>query len=1243
MFTSLKSNLLPQLIVASHVVPRVVLACLFLCAIAPSALAQVSFTGIQTTVGTGFNYPFGAAVDGNGNVYVADFSGNEVKEILAVNGRIPASPTINVLGSGFKTPGGVAVDAFGNVFVADTGNSLIKEILAVNGVIPSTNPTINVVASSASWDHPEGIAVDVNGNLYIAGDYSGEIDEILAVGGSIPANNPTTRVLASSLGNPSGVAVDASGNVYLADYDNKEVKEILAVGGVIPSSNPTINVLGSGFGNPSGVAVDASGNVYVADFGNSTVKEILAVNGSIPANNPTIVSLGTSWGDPFGVAVDTHGNVFVADAGYNEATELQLRSVNFGSQALGSTSADISLPFSIGAGTTVGSFAALTNGSTNLDFNIDNFTCSAKTYTAAATCQINVKFAPTVAGSRQGALVFFSGTGNTGTVLATVPLYGVGTGSQTAFYPSAATALAPTVNSLSLTGPAAAVVDGSGNIYIADSGNSRVLKIPAGNGTPVAIDPTVNATSLYGPRGLAVDSSGNLFIADTNNGRVIEVPVGGGAAIAIAPVVDDTALSLPYGLAVDGSGNLFIADYANNRVLEVPPGAAAATSISPVVNGVGLSGPVGVALDGAGDLFISDLLNNRVVEVPAVGAPTAIAPKVDGVIMQDPLGIAVDAAGDLYIAELSNNIVVELPTGGQPFAFSSPASPQGWSEPFGLALDSKGNLLVADYGNNRVAYLPRAQTPTLAFPTATLVGTTDTEDGAMTVELFNIGNQAMSVSSLTVPSDFTMLTSGDTADCTTSESLAPGQECDLNIEFAPKTVGSLSQQLIIDENSASSYPTVASVTLKGTGVTLPTVKLSASALSFASTDTGAMSASQSVTLTNTGGSALSITSIDVTGTDASSFVFANSCGTSLAAGANCSIHGHFAPVAGGALTAAITIKDNAANSPQTVTLTGTGIAVPAVKLSATSLSFGPVDVGAVSGSQTVTVTNSGAATLTISSISVTGLYQSSFVFANSCGTTLAAGANCTIHGHFGPTVAGNLTGTISIADNASGSPQSITLKGTGLGTLTLSATNLSFGSVAVGAATGSQTVTMTNTSANALSITGITVTGANASSFDFANSCGTSLAAGANCTIHGHFQPTEGGALTATINIADGIAGSPQHISLSGTGLGPAVSLSATSLAFGTETVGMSSGSQSVTMTNTGTAALSITSITVTGTDASSWVFANSCGTSLAAGANCAIHGHFAPAATGALTAAITIKDSAAGSPQTIALTGTGQ
>ena len=242
-------------------------------------------------------------------------------------------------------------------------------------------------------------------------------------------------------------------------------------------------------------------------------------------------------------------------------------------------------------------------------------------------------------------------------------------------------------------------------------------------------------------------------------------------------------------------------------------------------------------------------------------------------------------------------------------------------------------------------------------------------------------------------------------------------------------------------------------------------------------------------------------------------------------------------------------------------------------------------------------------------------------------------------------ITGALKAAVTLSYSGTGSPLSIALSGTGVAApVTLSATSLSFGSVDVGASSGSKSITLTNTGSAALSITTIAVTGTSASSFVFANSCGTSLAVGATCTIHGHFAPAAPGALTAAIKISDSASTSPQSIALSGTGLAaPLVTLSATTVAFSAIAVGTASGSQSVTMTNTGTAALTITGIALTGADASSFVFANSCGTSLAVGGSCTIHGHFAPTAAGALSAAVTISDDAAGAPQSIALSGTGQ
>jgi hypothetical protein len=298
----------------------------------------------------------------------------------------------------------------------------------------------------------------------------------------------------------------------------------------------------------------------------------------------------------------------------------------------------------------------------------------------------------------------------------------------------------------------------------------------------------------------------------------------------------------------------------------------------------------------------------------------------------------------------------------------------------------------------------------------------------------NIGNQPLGFADVNYPSDFPVDfdANGTEELCVGSQGLPAGQECDLPINFMPLTIGAIREQLTITDYLLGGVTATQSIALSGTGLTPPAISLSATSLSFGNEIEGSITASQSVTMTNTGTAALSITGIAVTGANASSFVFANSCGTSLAVGVSCSIHGHFAPTTAGAWKAAITITDSATGSPQSIALSGTGVApaVP-VTLSAASLSFPATKVGSSSASQSVTMTNTGTAALTITSIAVTGTNASSFVFANTCGASLAVGDSCTIHGHFAPTATGALKAAVTITDSAMGSPQNIALSGTG--------------------------------------------------------------------------------------------------------------------------------------------------------------------------------------------------------------------
>jgi sugar lactone lactonase YvrE len=245
-----------------------------------NAVKEILAVGGYTTVntlGSGFSYPVGVAVDASGNVYVADAENSAVKEIVAAGGYT----TVNTLGSGFNFPEGVAVDASDNVYVADSGHTAVKEILAAGGYT-----TVNTLGSGFS--DPTGVAVDANDNVYVADSGHNAVKEILAVGGYT-----TVNTLGSGFSDPGGVAVDASDNVYVADSNNNAVKEILAAGGYT-----TVNTLGSGFLLPFAVAVDANDNVYVADADNNAVKEILAAGGYTTVN-----TLGSGFFRPAGVAV----------------------------------------------------------------------------------------------------------------------------------------------------------------------------------------------------------------------------------------------------------------------------------------------------------------------------------------------------------------------------------------------------------------------------------------------------------------------------------------------------------------------------------------------------------------------------------------------------------------------------------------------------------------------------------------------------------------------------------------------------------------------------------------------------------------------------------------------------------------------------------------------------------------------------------------------------------------------------
>jgi hypothetical protein len=362
--------------------------------------------------------------------------------------------------------------------------------------------------------------------------------------------------------------------------------------------------------------------------------------------------------------------------------------------------------------------------------------------------------------------------------------------------------------------------------------------------------------------------------------------------------------------------------------------------------------------------------------------------------------------------------------------------------------------------------------------------------------------------------------------------MPPGAQCTITVTFTPTALGIRKASIEITD-SAPGSPQYISLT----GST-STVGITPASVAFGGQAVGVAGAAQPVTITNVGTTALTITAVVTSG----AFTETNDCTAApLQPTANCVVNVGFTPIAPGPNIGALTITDSAPGSPQVVLLTGTGVAGPVASLSTTTLTFASTTVAATSPAQTITGTNTGGAPLTISNVGVTG----DFAQANNCPTSLVGGTKCEISVTFTPTAPGNRYGTLTITDNAGGSPQTITLSGIGAAApvVSLSATSLTFTSQALGSTSAPQTITLTNSGTAALTITSITVTG------DFAelNTCGTGLAPTASCAINVTFTPTAAGSRTGLLTITDNAAGSPQVINLGGGGADFLVSVSPTS------------------------------------------------------------------------------------------------
>jgi FtsP/CotA-like multicopper oxidase with cupredoxin domain len=409
-------------------------------------------------------------------------------------------------------------------------------------------------------------------------------------------------------------------------------------------------------------------------------------------------------------------------------------------------------------------------------------------------------------------------------------------------------------------------------------------------------------------------------------------------------------------------------------------------------------------------------------------------------------------------------------------------------------------------------------------------------------------------------------------------------------------------------------------------IVAPNASLSPASLIFANRLVGTTSATQPLVLTNNGTGVLNISSIVLSGANAADFT-KSTCPASLGIGASCTINVAFKPSARGVLSASIVFTDNAASSPQTVNISGTGIA-PAASVFPVSLAFGAQLNSIPSTAQTLVISNNGDLNLAVNSFNFSGTNASQFLFSQgTCGVPVAPASSCTMSVTFKPTSSGAKTATLNIANSDPLHPiLSIPVTGTGTA-IQLVPTSIAFGNVSIGVTSTGATVTLKNYGPGTITINNIALSGVDASQFSRTTTCGGSLASGASCTATVRFAPLLGGPKNAALTFTTSDAGQPTaSVTLTGTGVLGVLTTNPTALTFGSA-YNTASAPQTITLTNSGSASLRISGFSLGGTNLNMFTQTNTCsfGTPIAPGGGCTVSVTFRPTVTSPTTLSQTL------------------
>ena len=498
-----------------------------------------------------------------------------------------------------------------------------------------------------------------------------------------------------------------------------------------------------------------------------------------------------------------------------------------------------------------------------------------------------------------------------------------------------------------------------------------------------------------------------------------------------------------------------------------------------------------------------------------------------------------------------------------------------------------------------------------------------------TIAVANTGTMPVSITQATLSNPQFSLTG-----VTFPMSIGTGQSGNFTVGVTPSKAGTLTGTLTV-QGSDGAAP--ATVNLSATAVApAPQISLSSTSVQFGTVGLGSTS-NLNVTISNTGNADLTISVVSLTGAEFS--VSGITTPKTITAGQSAPVTLTFKPIVGGAAAATLSITSNdAVNPTMNVALTGTGSTAAFGQLQANppSVSFGSVSTGS-NATQQITLSNTGTVAVHISGIAVTG---ASFT-TNGITTpfTLNAAATAILNVVFAPTTGGGASGNVSVTSDATNSPLSISLTGTGAQPgLSITPASFAFGSVVDGQ-TKSQTFTLTNTGSASLTISQLAVSGSGYSVSGLATP--TTIAVGASTTFSATFAPNTAGSLPGTITITSNAPTSPSAVALTGTGTAPqpGVSVTPAGFAFGSVVDGQTK-SQTFNVTNTGSGALTISQLSVSGTGYSlSGLVTPS---TVAPGASATFSATFAPTTAGSLPGTVTIISNAPTSPSTVTLSGTG-